>query len=93
MISSLSTIYDIQPYIILEDTNSPSLIFAAKEESGRRSYSGYLYITIDHLRESQQSDGCNGSITQIPILSIPEPLPTQDDDITHLISEPGRLYQ
>jgi len=58
-------------------------VSAAREEvPGRRSYPGYLYTDLSTLYErAGRVTGKNGSITQIPILSMP------NDDITHPIPD------
>lgn len=55
---------------------------ARKEVPGRRGYPGYLYTDLSQLYErAGRIEGSNGSITQIPILTMPE------DDITHPIPD------
>ena len=55
---------------------------ARKEVPGRRGYPGYLYTDLSTLYErAGKIKGRNGSITQIPILTMPE------DDITHPIPD------
>ena len=55
---------------------------ARKEVPGRRGYPGYLYTDLSTLYErAGRVKGSNGSITQIPILTMPE------DDITHPIPD------
>ncbi len=55
---------------------------ARKEVPGRRGYPGYLYTDLSQLYErAGRIKGRKGSITQIPILSMPE------DDITHPIPD------
>ncbi len=58
-------------------------IGAAREEvPGRRGYPGYMYTDLATIYErAGRIHGRNGSITQIPILSIP------DDDWTHPIAD------
>ncbi|MFH0968295.1 MAG: V-type ATP synthase subunit B, partial [Methanobacteriota archaeon] len=58
-------------------------IAAAREEvPGRRGYPGYLYTDLASLFErAGRITGKKGSITQIPILTMP------DDDITHPIPD------
>jgi V/A-type H+/Na+-transporting ATPase subunit B len=58
-------------------------IAAAREEvPGRRGYPGYLYTDLASLFErAGRISGKKGSITQIPILTMP------DDDITHPIPD------
>jgi V/A-type H+-transporting ATPase subunit B len=55
---------------------------ARKEVPGRRGYPGYLYTDLSTLYErAGRIKGSKGSITQIPILSMPE------DDKTHPIPD------
>ncbi len=55
---------------------------ARKEVPGRRGYPGYMYTDLATLYErAGRLDGNNGSITMIPILSMPE------DDKTHPIPD------
>jgi len=55
---------------------------ARKEIPGRRGYPGYLYTDLATLYErAGRVKGKKGSITQIPILTMPE------DDITHPIPD------
>jgi len=55
---------------------------ARKEVPGRRGYPGYLYTDLSTIYErAGQITGAKGSITQIPILTMPE------DDITHPIPD------
>ena len=55
---------------------------ARKEVPGRRGYPGYMYTDLASLYErAGRLDGSNGSITMIPILSMPE------DDKTHPIPD------
>ncbi len=58
-------------------------IAAAREEvPGRRGYPGYMYTDLStNYERAGRIRGKNGSITQIPILSMP------DDDITHPIPD------
>jgi V/A-type H+-transporting ATPase subunit B len=58
-------------------------ISAAREEvPGRRGYPGYLYTDLASIYErAGRIEGIKGSITQVPILSMP------DDDITHPIPD------
>lgn len=58
-------------------------ISAAREEvPGRRGYPGYLYTDLSTIYErAGRVEGRNGSITQIPILTMP------NDDITHPIPD------
>lgn len=55
---------------------------ARKEVPGRRGYPGYLYTDLSQIYErAGKVRGRKGSITQIPILTMPE------DDITHPIPD------
>ena len=55
---------------------------ARKEVPGRRGYPGYLYTDLATLYErAGRIKGKRGSITQIPILTMPE------DDVTHPIPD------
>jgi len=58
-------------------------ISAAREEvPGRRGYPGYMYTDLSTIYErAGRVEGRNGSITQIPILTMP------NDDITHPIPD------
>merc|ERR1711934_707604 len=73
--------------VILTDMSSyaDSLreVSAAREEvPGRRGYPGYMYTDLSTIYErAGRVDGREGSITQIPILSMP------NDDITHPIPD------
>lgn len=55
---------------------------ARKEVPGRRGYPGYLYTDLSSIYErAGRIRGREGSITQIPILTMPE------DDVTHPIPD------
>merc|ERR1711881_562212 len=58
-------------------------VSAAREEGpGRRGYPGYMYTDLATIYErAGRVLGCTGSITQIPILTMP------NDDITHPIPD------
>merc|ERR1719155_16776 len=58
-------------------------VSAAREEvPGRRGYPGYMYTDLSTIYErAGRVDGKNGSITQFPILTMP------NDDITHPIPD------
>eukprot|EP01094_Clydonella_sp_ATCC50884_P018529 TRINITY_DN343_c0_g1_i1.p2 TRINITY_DN343_c0_g1~~TRINITY_DN343_c0_g1_i1.p2 ORF type:complete len:491 (+),score=167.61 TRINITY_DN343_c0_g1_i1:62-1534(+) len=58
-------------------------VSAAREEvPGRRGYPGYMYTDLSTIYErAGRVDGRDGSITQIPILTMP------NDDITHPIPD------
>jgi V/A-type H+-transporting ATPase subunit B len=78
---------DMQVLVILTDlTNyceALRQVGAAREEvPGRRGYPGYMYTDLAQLYErAGRIKGKKGSITQIPILSMP------GDDITHPIPD------
>ncbi|MHB8894193.1 MAG: V-type ATP synthase subunit B [Candidatus Geothermincolia bacterium] len=79
--------YEMQVLVILTDmTNYCEAlreISAAREEvPGRRGYPGYMYTDLASLYErAGRIKGKKGSITQVPILTMP------DDDITHPIAD------
>jgi V/A-type H+-transporting ATPase subunit B len=79
--------HDVHVLVILTDmTNYCEAlreIGAAREEiPGRRGYPGYMYTDLAQIYErAGKIRGKTGSITQIPILSMP------DDDITHPIPD------
>jgi V/A-type H+-transporting ATPase subunit B len=79
--------YDMHILVILTDmTNYCEAlreIAAAREEvPGRRGYPGYMYTDLSmNYERAGRIRGRKGSITQIPILSMP------DDDITHPIPD------
>lgn len=58
-------------------------VSAAREEvPGRRGYPGYMYTDLSTIYErAGRIEGRNGSITQIPILTMP------NDDITHPVPD------
>ena len=58
-------------------------ISAAREEvPGRRGYPGYMYSDLSTIYErAGRVHGANGSITQLPILTMP------NGDITHPIPD------
>src|SRR5574343_1938550 len=58
-------------------------VSAAREEvPGRRGYPGYMYTDLSTIYErAGRVEGKNGSITQLPILTMP------NDDITHPIPD------
>ncbi len=79
--------HDFQVLIILTDmTNYCEAlreIGTAREEiPGRRGYPGYMYTDLAQIYErAGRIKGKKGSVTQIPILTMP------DDDITHPIAD------
>jgi V/A-type H+-transporting ATPase subunit B len=78
---------DMQVLVIMTDmTNYAEALrevsAARKEVPGRRGYPGYLYTDLSTLYErAGKLKGKPGTITQIPILTMPE------DDITHPIPD------
>ena len=78
---------DMQVLVILTDiTNYAEALrevsAAKKEVPGRRGYPGYLYTDLATMYErAGRRIGCKGSITMIPILTMPE------DDKTHPIPD------
>lgn len=78
---------DLHVLVILTDMSSYAdalrEVSAAREEvPGRRGYPGYMYTDLATLYErAGRVTGRNGSITQLPILSMP------NDDITHPIPD------
>ena len=78
---------DMHVLAILTDmtsyANALREISAAREEvPGRRGYPGYMYTDLSTIYErAGRVEGKNGSITQIPILTMP------NDDITHPIPD------
>jgi len=79
--------HDYQVLVILTDmTNYCEAlreVSSAREEiPGRRGYPGYMYTDLSSIYErAGRIRGKRGSLTQIPILSMP------DDDITHPIPD------
>ncbi|GIY44806.1 v-type proton ATPase subunit B [Caerostris extrusa] len=70
--------------VILTDMSSyAEALRAAREEvPGRRGFPGYMYTDLATIYErAGRVEGRNGSITQIPILTMP------NDDITHPIPD------
>src|SRR5690625_410970 len=78
---------DMQVLVILTDmTNYAEALretsAARREIPGRRGYPGYMYTDLSTIYErAGRLKGKKGSITQIPILTMPE------DDITHPIPD------
>ncbi len=79
--------HDFQVLVVLSDmTNyceALRQIASAREEiPGRRGYPGYMYTDLSSIYErAGRIRGKKGSVTQIPMLSMP------DDDITHPIPD------
>jgi V-type H+-transporting ATPase subunit B len=78
---------DMHVLVILTDMSSYAdalrEVSAAREEvPGRRGYPGYMYTDLATIYErAGRVEGKNGSITQLPILTMP------NDDITHPIPD------
>lgn len=78
---------ELHVLVILTDMSSYAdalrEVSAAREEvPGRRSYPGYMYTDLSTIYErAGRVSGSNGSITQLPILTMP------NDDITHPIPD------
>jgi V/A-type H+/Na+-transporting ATPase subunit B len=78
---------DMNVLVIMTDMTSycealREISSAKKEVPGRRGYPGYMYTDLASLYErAGRIKGKNGSITQIPILTMPE------DDKTHPIPD------
>merc|ERR1740124_2039751 len=78
---------DLHVFVILTDMSSYAdalrEVSAAREEvPGRRGYPGYMYTDLSTIYErAGRVVGRNGSITQLPILTMP------NDDLTHPIPD------
>uniref|UniRef100_A0A0G4IAA7 Vacuolar proton pump subunit B n=1 Tax=Chromera velia CCMP2878 TaxID=1169474 RepID=A0A0G4IAA7_9ALVE len=78
---------EMHVFVIMTDMSSYAdalrEVSAAREEvPGRRGYPGYMYTDLSTLYErAGRVEGRNGSITQFPILTMP------NDDITHPIPD------
>lgn len=81
--------YELEKHVLVILTDMSSYadalreVSAAREEvPGRRGYPGYMYTDLSTIYErAGRISGVNGSITQIPILTMP------NDDITHPIPD------
>lgn len=81
--------YQLEKHVLVVLTDMTSYadalreVSAAREEvPGRRGYPGYMYTDLSTIYErAGRVQGRNGSITQIPILTMP------NDDITHPIPD------
>lgn len=81
--------YECEKHVLVIMTDMSSYadalreVSAAREEvPGRRGYPGYMYTDLSTIYErAGRIQGKNGSITQIPILTMP------NDDITHPIPD------
>ena len=78
---------DMQVLVVLSDMTNycealREISTAREEVPGRRGYPGYLYTDLSTIYErAGRIKGSKGSITQLPILTMP------DDDITHPIPD------
>ena len=78
---------DMQVLVVLTDMTNycealKEISAARKEVPGRRGYPGYMYTDLATIYErAGKIKGRKGSITQLPILTMPE------DDITHPIPD------
>jgi len=81
--------YQLEKHVLVILTDMSSYadalreVSAAREEvPGRRGYPGYMYTDLSTIYErAGRVEGRNGSITQIPVLTMP------NDDITHPIPD------
>jgi V/A-type H+-transporting ATPase subunit B len=79
--------YDTHVLVILSDMTNycealREISSAREEVPGRRGYPGYMYTDLSTIYErAGRITGKKGSITQMPILSMP------DDDITHPVPD------
>lgn len=81
--------YELEKHVLVIMTDMSSYadalreVSAAREEvPGRRGYPGYMYTDLSTIYErAGRVNGRSGSITQIPILTMP------NDDITHPIPD------
>ncbi|MCP4405451.1 MAG: V-type ATP synthase subunit B [bacterium] len=79
--------HDMHVLVILTDMTNycealRQVATAREEIPGRRGYPGYMYTDLATIYERAGSiKGAQGTITQIPILTVP------DDDITHPIAD------
>ncbi|MDY6796894.1 MAG: V-type ATP synthase subunit B [Actinomycetota bacterium] len=83
----LAYTHDMQVLVILTDMTNycealREISTAREEVPGRRGYPGYMYTDLATIYErAGRIKGRPGSVTQLPILSMP------DDDITHPIPD------
>lgn len=83
----LAYTHNLQVLVILTDMTNycdalREISTAREEIPGRRGYPGYMYTDLATIYErAGRIKGCSGSITQIPILTMP------DDDITHPVPD------
>ena len=83
----LAYTHDLHVLVIMTDMTNycealREISTAREEVPGRRGYPGYMYTDLSSLYErAGRIKGRSGSITQIPILTMP------DDDITHPVPD------
>ncbi len=83
----LAYTHDLHVLVIMTDMTNycealREISTAREEVPGRRGYPGYMYTDLSSLYErAGRIKGRKGSITQIPILTMP------DDDITHPVPD------
>ena len=83
----LAYTHDLHVLVIMTDMTNycealREISTAREEVPGRRGYPGYMYTDLSSLYErAGRIRGRSGSITQIPILTMP------DDDITHPVPD------
>jgi len=70
------------PFVKVPPSVLPLVSAAREEVPGRHGYPGYMYTDLSTIYErAGRVEGKNGSITQLPILTMPH------DDITHPIPD------
>lgn len=87
--------YQLEKHVLVILTDMSSYadalreVSAAREEvPGRRGYPGYMYTDLSTIYErAGRVQGRNGSITQIPILTMPNDGSVVNPDITHPIPD------
>lgn len=83
----LAFVHGLQVLVVMADIThyceALREVAAARDEvPGRRGYPGYMYTDLASIFErAGVVEGCAGSVTQLPILTMP------DDDITHPIPD------
>ncbi len=83
----LAFVHGLHVLVVLADLTNycdtlREIATAREEMPGRRGYPGYMYTDLATLLERAGIlDGAEGSVTQLPILTMP------DDDITHPIPD------
>lgn len=65
-------IIQIHLFILVSTVSFPQVSAAREEVPGRRGFPGYMYTNLATIYErAGRVEGRNGSITQIPILTMP----------------------